>query len=683
MSGEFDPYHRWLGIPPKHQPANHYRLLGLELFEDDPEVIHDAAERQMAHVRTYQLGPQVELSQQILNELASAKACLIDSERKAAYDASLRASLQPSATVAARPPALQASAPPRRIAAPPPPPAPPLSSPPPPPRYAPGPPVSTSAAREAASSPRGMEWLARADAPRTSGRVLRSRSRSLLIGAGAAVGLPIVVGVVVIVGTRWAPPLAQMPAPPSARLEPSTAVAASRQPPRKPAAPQARSPKLAPIENRTVKVGERVELIARLDRGTFAGQLRYDLAADAPNGATIEASSGRFGWTPSLDLSPGTYPVTVEVRHPGSDRPDDRATFTIMVRKPIPLVKILAVASQTVAAGSSHTFTVSIQRPGGFEGDLVFSLRDGPSWLSIDPRTGTVACAPSQGTAEGPYSAKVSVICPKAEVLPDERSFQVIVVGPPKKLLATLLAEKNLTLNDLDVRASADRIADTLWQEYQAPSFNPHVFVSQDPPAIASLKDNKLDGVIVYFAAPPVPPAAYSRNKSSRARIAPVGLDPKQLSGYVIYHRGQRSGVSATWAADSRPEYWCNDSNEQHPRLCCLFRDGSPAAMVEYDHGKVQAVHLVAANRVDRTIVGEEAAGDAAAEQVFQEVHRIETGLKKKVQGIQRSWQRALHAKLARLDETKRANAQRDRQQRNAEQERDLQQLWQRFRGGH
>jgi hypothetical protein len=28
-----DPYDEWLGIPPKDQPPNHYRLLGLELFE--------------------------------------------------------------------------------------------------------------------------------------------------------------------------------------------------------------------------------------------------------------------------------------------------------------------------------------------------------------------------------------------------------------------------------------------------------------------------------------------------------------------------------------------------------------------------------------------------------------------------------------------------------------------------
>ena len=34
----FDPYRKWLGIPPKDQPPNHYRLLGLELFETDPDT---------------------------------------------------------------------------------------------------------------------------------------------------------------------------------------------------------------------------------------------------------------------------------------------------------------------------------------------------------------------------------------------------------------------------------------------------------------------------------------------------------------------------------------------------------------------------------------------------------------------------------------------------------------------
>ncbi|MGH7139002.1 MAG: hypothetical protein ACREHD_24920, partial [Pirellulales bacterium] len=86
----FDSYHKWLGIPSAEQPPHHYRLLGIALFESDPDVIDGAADRQMAHVRTFQSGQHSALSQQILNELAAAKLCLLNPQKKAAYDALLR-----------------------------------------------------------------------------------------------------------------------------------------------------------------------------------------------------------------------------------------------------------------------------------------------------------------------------------------------------------------------------------------------------------------------------------------------------------------------------------------------------------------------------------------------------------------------------------------------------------------
>ena len=105
MTEHFDPYYRWLGIPPKHQPPNYYRLLGLESFESDPEAIRDAAAQRMAHVRTYQLGKHSELSQKILNELGAAKACLLDEEKRAQYDANLRRCLAAAAPKPVPPPA--------------------------------------------------------------------------------------------------------------------------------------------------------------------------------------------------------------------------------------------------------------------------------------------------------------------------------------------------------------------------------------------------------------------------------------------------------------------------------------------------------------------------------------------------------------------------------------------------
>jgi hypothetical protein len=52
---DFDPYHKWLGISPKEQPPTHYRLLGLQAFESDREVILAAVMRQSAHLKTYQI----------------------------------------------------------------------------------------------------------------------------------------------------------------------------------------------------------------------------------------------------------------------------------------------------------------------------------------------------------------------------------------------------------------------------------------------------------------------------------------------------------------------------------------------------------------------------------------------------------------------------------------------------
>ena len=58
MVEAFDPYHKWLGIPPEDQPPDHYRLLGLKALESDPDAIEAAADQRMAHLRTYQKGKQ-------------------------------------------------------------------------------------------------------------------------------------------------------------------------------------------------------------------------------------------------------------------------------------------------------------------------------------------------------------------------------------------------------------------------------------------------------------------------------------------------------------------------------------------------------------------------------------------------------------------------------------------------
>ena len=89
MEEPFDPYDRWLGISPAEQPPNHYRLLGINLLENDPAVIRSAAGRQAAQLHALETSDHPGEFERIRGELAAAQACLLSPEKKAAYDAQL------------------------------------------------------------------------------------------------------------------------------------------------------------------------------------------------------------------------------------------------------------------------------------------------------------------------------------------------------------------------------------------------------------------------------------------------------------------------------------------------------------------------------------------------------------------------------------------------------------------
>ena len=117
MKNGFDPYYKWLGIPPKDQPPNHYRLLGIELLESDRDVIDAAANRVMAYLKDLAVGDEAEYSQKLLNEVARARICLLNKEKKVAYDQTLRRELDAERSkaglpVAEPPPLREGSVPP-------------------------------------------------------------------------------------------------------------------------------------------------------------------------------------------------------------------------------------------------------------------------------------------------------------------------------------------------------------------------------------------------------------------------------------------------------------------------------------------------------------------------------------------------------------------------------------------
>lgn len=85
-AAKIDVYKEWLGIPEGPRPPDHYSLLRLVQFEDDPAKIRAHYKKLNGHVRKYATGQYATESQDLLNELARAMLCLTDAERKQEYD---------------------------------------------------------------------------------------------------------------------------------------------------------------------------------------------------------------------------------------------------------------------------------------------------------------------------------------------------------------------------------------------------------------------------------------------------------------------------------------------------------------------------------------------------------------------------------------------------------------------
>ena len=87
---DFDPYREWLGLGSAERPYEHYCLLGVRPFENDRQVISNAAQRRMADLRKRRSGDRARHTQRLIAELSKATTCLLNANRKRLYDRHLR-----------------------------------------------------------------------------------------------------------------------------------------------------------------------------------------------------------------------------------------------------------------------------------------------------------------------------------------------------------------------------------------------------------------------------------------------------------------------------------------------------------------------------------------------------------------------------------------------------------------
>jgi hypothetical protein len=86
----FDMYADLLGIAPGSRPPDYYTLLGVEPSETDAARIHAAAKRRITRLSSLLSGNRGKYAQQLMGEVATARAVLTTPEVKARYDEKLR-----------------------------------------------------------------------------------------------------------------------------------------------------------------------------------------------------------------------------------------------------------------------------------------------------------------------------------------------------------------------------------------------------------------------------------------------------------------------------------------------------------------------------------------------------------------------------------------------------------------
>ena len=91
-------------------------------------------------------------------------------------------------------------------------------------------------------------------------------------------------------------------------------------------------PVLDPISDHTVSVGVSLAFVVTASDADIPAQtLGFTLGVGAPAGASINAATGIFSWTPTASQSPSTNVITVRVTDSGTPLLSDSKTFTVVV----------------------------------------------------------------------------------------------------------------------------------------------------------------------------------------------------------------------------------------------------------------------------------------------------------------------------------------------------------------
>lgn len=337
----------------------------------------------------------------------------------------------------------------------------------------------------------------------------------------------------------------------------------------------------------TLTVAENSELVFNLpgmdDDKEDAGQLTYN-AVNFPEGASMDATSGRISWTPTYDQS-GSYTVTVSVHDMNNENSVAALDIEVAhVNRPPVLAEIPTFTFSENAAGTA-TIPAGSDPDTEDAGKLVYALDGLPNGATFDPATRTVSWTPSFEQS-GNFQPSVTLADPSG--LTSVNTFTLTVENVNRAPSFAVQSAQNgkenselqfsLTADDPDredngkLRYSADNLpTGAALSENGQFSWTPGFDQSGDYTLNITVQDSygATAGTTVPVSiahvnrAPVLSEARFNFTEDADGRIAlPPGNDPDQEDSGVLTYKVNNLPDGATFDANSREVSWRPDFDQ-------------------------------------------------------------------------------------------------------------------------
>ena len=208
--------------------------------------------------------------------------------------------------------------------------------------------------------------------------------------------------------------------------------------------------------------------VSAFDADLPVDQIRYTLDS-APTGATLNASTGEFSWTPTEGQGPGTF--TVIVRATDRSGAFDTEAIDIEVQEVNLAPSLVALPDVDLRPGDTWQASASASDPDLPVNTLTYALAAGaPAGLTIDSRTGAIRFTAPSTDRQATYPVTVIVRDNGSPSLSASRSFNIRVTAqrtaPVLDVLPNItipeMVERTITIAARDLDLPDDTLSYTL-----------------------------------------------------------------------------------------------------------------------------------------------------------------------------------------------------------------------------